>query len=189
MGGRYDNPAPKPLAINDSPYLLTDARPTLPQRIKEGEACEARRVEAVRDLLTLARAEVRKADTAEPPSLPGHSRLRAMPLQLRDFLEIEGLRILLSDEPVEALRRFLGQQPRKRGREAVNTHRDFAIAISVAMKHQIDEMSVEKACIEVAREAELSLDAVHKIYYRRDKARVGWELAFRIWLLGPKTGT
>jgi hypothetical protein len=158
MPGRYDRPAAPPPSVNDLPHLLHEAEPTLRELSEEGIAREARRAVAVRKLLTLARAEVTK--TGEP------NRLRAMPMELREFLEIAGLRMLLSDDPIAALKHFLG--PRKRGRPIEdNKRRDIMIAADVAELAEGGMMTIDASCLQIAHTANLSVEMVREIYYAR----------------------
>jgi hypothetical protein len=108
MPGRYDNPADPPPSFDELYYLLLVARPTQRQRMEDPDTTETLRRKAVSRLLTLARQAVAIADLVEPRPPEGYSRLKAMPPELRDFMEEAALRILLADEPVAALRRFLG---------------------------------------------------------------------------------
>jgi hypothetical protein len=166
MPRRYDRPAPKPPTIDDLPRLLFDARPTLRQSIEQPGETEQRRTEAVRALLMLGREAVAKADASDPQPA-GYRRLRAMPPELREFLEIEGLRILLDPDPEEALQRLLGQQRRGRGRpRADNEARDILIAADVAGLVE-GGATVDQACRQIGSAAFLSPEMVQEIYYAR----------------------
>jgi hypothetical protein len=96
-----------------------------------------------------------------------------MPSQLRDFLEIEGLHILLADNPVRALRRFLGLL-HGRGPAADKERRELEIAGTVA-QHVNHGMTIDAACAAVAaaKGARIGADRVRKIYLAR---RDGWLL-------------
>jgi hypothetical protein len=97
----------------------------------------------------------------------GYRRLRAMPPELREFLEIEGLRILLDPDPEEALQRLLGQQRRGRGRpRADNEARDILIAADVAGLVE-GGATVDQACRQIGSAAFLSPEMVQEIYYAR----------------------
>jgi hypothetical protein len=178
MVSRYKQAPASPPSLADLQLYLRDAQPTLRERIEEGEACEKRRVSAHRALLTIARAQVAEADNIEPPPPEPRSRLRAMPTELRWFLEIAGLRILLSDDPVGATRRFLGLQ-RARGRPLEdNERRDILVAADVLERRNGLE-SVSDACNAVAEQANMSPEMVRKIYFARRttlevKAELGW---------------
>jgi len=158
--------------------LLHDAKPTTRERVEEGEACEARRVKAVNELLTIYRDAVVKADDIEPPPLEPRTRLRAMRTEdLQDvlgFLEIEGLRIFAADDPVAELKRFVGDRPRPRGHPmGDNEDRDFRIAMKVFELRASrggtgrgGRIRVDDACDAVGKGENLSLEAVQKIYKR-----------------------
>jgi hypothetical protein len=125
MRNRYQRPAPS-LEFLEVYYRY--AQPTRGERLAEPDAAEARRVEAVASLRALARAELVRA--GDP------NRLGAIPRELRQFLEIAGLRILLSEDPVGAAESFLGKKPRERGRPAMDhDYRDFMIGVDVAELH------------------------------------------------------
>jgi hypothetical protein len=81
-----------------------------------------------------------------------------------EFLTEAGLRILTASDPVAELHQFLGVS-RQRGRpRADNTWRDFVITIDV--QERVDDgSSVEAACAEIGDDANLSPEAVEKIYY------------------------
>ena len=190
MPTKHDRPAAPPPSLRDLYYLLRDAQPTLREAAYNPAGCEKRRVEAVHALRRLARDAVTLANDAEPPVLPGYSRLRAMPSQLRDFLEIEGLRILLADDPVRALRCFLGLL-HGRGPAADKEQHELEITGRVA-QHVNDGMAIEAACAAVADEngTRIGADRVRKIYFAR---RDDWLLRNitlgefdRIWPTGAK---
>lgn len=163
-----------PPTIDDVPRLIIAARPTLRHQLDDPEGCKTRRDKAVRDLLTLARQAVAKANETEPRPPEGYSRLKAMPVQLRAYLEVEGLQILLADDPVAALRRFLGQRGRGRGRPpAANEDRDLKIAVAVA-ERIFGGMTTEAACEAVEKEAAVGFEMVRKIYYERRRAAYFW---------------
>jgi hypothetical protein len=169
---RYQKPAELPPSLASLEDDLRDAQPTMTERLADPVATEARRVEAVAALLTLARTELAKADDA--------GRLLALPSELRQFLTIAGLRILTADHPVEALRLFLGHAARSRGRPlADNAFRDSVIAADV--QEQVNTLSsIEVACDAVGNAAGLSPEAVRKIYFaNRDTLEVGAELGRR----------
>jgi hypothetical protein len=171
MRNRYQKPADPPNPAFLQAYLC-DARPTLDERLAEPDAAEARRVEGVAALLALARAELAKA--GDP------NRLLAMPFQLRQFLTIEGLRILTADDPVAALRRLLGHKAQRRGRPAEdNDYRDLMIATDVAELHA-NGMALTRAFDEVSkRPGTPGVKHVEAVYFGRDDLAVRVELEWR----------
>jgi hypothetical protein len=88
---RYQGSAP---SLEFLELYLRYAQPALAERLAEPDTAEARRVEGVEAILSLARAAM--AEAGDP------TRLGAIPQELRQFLEIAGLRILLSDDPAGA---------------------------------------------------------------------------------------
>lgn len=106
-----------------------------------------------------------------------------MPVQLRNFLEEEGLRILLADDPAAALHRFLGHRPRGRGRPAAdNELRDNLIAADVA-ELVYHGMAIDAACETVEKDAPVGFERVREIYlaHRNDlavRAEIGLRLLF-----------
>jgi hypothetical protein len=172
---RYEQPAamrPDPACLQ---LYLRDARPTLGDYATDGRpVVEARRADAVQKLLGLARAAVAKADDIEPPPIEPHTRLRAMPMELRSFLEVEGLRILLADDPVDRLKRFLGSR-RGRGAPQKDTkRRDIWVAAQI-QRLRDSGMSIADACMAIqnARGLCLSAETARRIYnHRRDSLEV-----------------
>src|SRR5215831_12989024 len=156
MNKRYRKPAEPPPSLEFLEAYLRDAQPTLSERLANPDATEAQRVDAVAALLALARAALVEA---------GPNRLGAIPSELRDFLQIEGLRILTADDPIAALQCFLGQARQGRGRpSADNAFRDLMIAADVAELHASGK-TVTAALNAVAAAAALSFEAVREIYY------------------------
>jgi hypothetical protein len=153
-------------------------------------ADEARRGKGVAALLERARYEIDRARAGgvdetllaggEPPADP----LFAMPFELRQFLIVNGLRILMARSPVAALRGFLGQVSRKRGRlPAGNAQRNCVIAIQV--QEEIDRGSPGDEACRIVKNANavemIDFHAVRKIYFdnrNRDdvKAILYWRL-------------
>ena len=156
MRNRYQRPPPDPALLQ---LYLRDAQPTANDVREYGAAAvEARRAEAVVALLALARAELAKA--GDP------NRLLAMPFQLRQFLTVNGLRILTADNPAAALRHFLGQpQPKGPGRPVEDhAYRDLTITAEVAEKHA-NGMTLEAAYKEVNKQPGTpSVKRIEKIY-------------------------
>jgi hypothetical protein len=162
MNNRYHRPPAPPPDLRRLDIYLRHARPTLGEQAHDPAETEARRVEAVAVLRALARQYVVPANN----SLPGSPDvLLPMPRQLRQFLSDEGLRILLAENPVAALGRFLGFEERRgRGRrKADNLYRDRVITSDVVACIR-GGATVEDACAVVAKAAALSEDAVRKIY-------------------------
>jgi hypothetical protein len=187
MRNRYQKPAPNPAFFQ---LYLADARPTLGQRLAEPEATETRRVEAVAALLAFARKALSNADEWAAMTLGGWqpergTRLGAIPLQLRSFLTIAGLRILTAEDPVAALQCFLGRKPQgRRGRPAEDhAHRDMMITIDVAELHA-SGMTLAAAYKEVnKRPGTPSVKRIEDIYLdRRDDVAVRAGLEMRRWL-------
>jgi hypothetical protein len=168
----------EPVDVPDPAFLrlyLRDARPTLSEYKMDGRSVvEARRAKAVNKLLALARAAVAKADDTEPPPIEPRTRLRAMPMELRSFLEIEGLRILLADEPVHRLERFLGSR-RGRGAPQKDTERrDIWVAAQIDRLRD-SGMTIADACMAIqdAKGLRLSAETARRIYNdRRDSLEV-----------------
>jgi hypothetical protein len=189
MPRKYDRPAVPPPSLKKLAYYLRDARPTAREIADDRAGCEKRRVEAVDKLLKLARNAIAQANNAEQMP-PGYSRLRAMPTQLRQFLEIQGLRILLADDPVRALRRFLGRL-HGRGPAADKEQRELEIT-GMVVRYVNEGMAIEQACEAVASEKGIwiSADRVRKIYLaRRDEWRLRNMTPAEfdsLWLTGAK---
>ena len=187
MPGRYDKLADPPPSFDELYFLLICASPTQRQRMEDPDTTETLRRKAVRNLLTLARRAVANANEVEPRPPEGYSRDRAMPLELRNFLEEAALRIFLADDPFAELGRFLGQLPRGRGRPvADNERRDELIAADVAeLVHH--GMTIDAACTAVEKEAPVGFERVREIYLaRRHDLAVRAELGLR--LLFPAKG-
>ena len=106
------------------------------------------------------------------------SRFGALQPELRQFLKISGLRVLLADDPAVALKRFLGRKGR--GRPAAdNQFRDCMIAADVAELVSA-ETTIDAACNTIGDAAGLSPEAVRKIYFAgRETLEVKIELGFR----------
>jgi hypothetical protein len=187
MRNRYQKPADKAPSPRFFEAYLRDAGPTMAERLAEPEAAEARRVEAVAALLTLARAALANADEWNN-MLDGRipergSYLLAIPQRLRRFLEIHGLRILTAEDPIAALQRFLGDKPRERGRpQADNAFRDRTIAADVAEMHA-GGMSLAAAYEEVSkRKGTPGVKAIERIYLRlRYDLAVRADLEWRLY--------
>jgi hypothetical protein len=166
---RYQKPVdgPNPAFL---PAYLGDAQPTLDERLAEPDVAEMQRVEGIAALLALARAELAKAGNPN-----------RLPFQLRQFLMIEGLRILTADDPVAALQRFLGSKARRRGRPAEdNDYRDLMIATDVAELHA-NGMTLTAAFLEVSkRPGTPAAKHVEAIYFlHRDDLAARDELEWR----------
>jgi hypothetical protein len=184
MQNRYRQAADLPPSREFVEAYLREAQPTIGERLAEPEETEKLRVDAVSALRALARSAQANVDefcnmTDGGISERG-SRLGAIPWRLRQFLTIAGLRILTADDPAAALRRFLGQTPRGRGRPpADNAFRNLMIAADVQEMH-IGGASIDAACCAVGKAAGLSPEAVRKIYFvGRDTDEVETELGMR----------
>jgi hypothetical protein len=172
---QYEEPAATLPDLACLQLYLPDARPTLGDYATDGRPMvEARRADAVHKLLGARPCGSREADDIEPPPIEPHTRLRAMPMELRSFLEIEGLRILLADDPVDRLKRFLGSR-RGRGAPQKDTERrDIWVAAQI-QRLRDSGMSIEDACtaIQNARGVRLSAETARRIYnVRRDSLEV-----------------
>jgi hypothetical protein len=174
MHNRYQKPAELPPSFRFLQADLRNAQPTRGERLAEPEATEARRVEAVARLLALARAALLEGGNPD--------WLGAIPLQLRQFLTIAGLRILTADDPAAALRRFLGQKRPRRGRPAEDlAYRDFMIAADVAELHA-SGLTLNAAYEEVSkRPGTPGVREIERIYLRRDDLKIRAELELRRW--------
>jgi hypothetical protein len=189
MPSRYDRPVSKPPSRDDLAYYLRNAEPTMAERGENPGAREKDRVDGVDALRQIGRDFVREANAKKPPP-PGYSCLRAMPVELREFLEINGLRILLADDPYDALEQFLGQGPprvkkhrRNKGRHAEdNERRDISIAADVAELINAGN-TIEDACKTIGGPigpAPVGQEMVRKIYLAlRHTDAVKAELCFR----------
>jgi hypothetical protein len=171
MRDRYRpaEPAPWPEFVEG---YLNEADPPLRERLADPEGAEARRVAAVVALLALARAALAGAGSPD--------RLGAIPHNIRERLTIEGLRILTADDPVAALRRFLGERPRGRGRPRTgNVQRDGMIAADV--QELVNGGAViDEACEAIGGATGLSVQAVRKIFFdNRNRLDVRAELQLR----------
>jgi hypothetical protein len=185
MCNRYKKPAEAPPSLKSLELYFHEAHPPIGERLAEPEAAEARRVEAVAALRTLARNALANADEwhnmveGRPHEL--RSYLGAIPPELRGFLETAGLRIFTADDPIAALQRFLGNKPRPRGRPAEDHQfRDHLIAADVAELHA-DGFSLDSAYEVVSkRPGTPGRKAVERIYLRlRDDLAVRAELGWR----------
>jgi hypothetical protein len=177
MRNRYQKPAKPPASLDDLPRYLRYAQPTMREIAEEGEACKKRQVRANRALQTIARNALAKTD--DP------NQLRAMPDELFRFLAIRGLRILLADDPVVELKRFLGRRSRGKGRPAGDhEYRDFMIAADVA-ELVLGGEKRDNACLTISKQANLSFERVLAIYNaRRDTPELRAELGLRVILRG-----
>jgi hypothetical protein len=181
MKNRYRiPPAPAP-SLAELHLLLAEANPTLRQINEDVEGCEKRRIEAVGKLLSLARDSVTKANEKAPHPPPGYSRLRAMPPELRDFLEINGLLILLAEDQTAKLQQFLGKGgPRAKGRPRANNERRN-ILVAAAVANLVDGGTrAEAAFRQIGTDNGLSWEMVREIYYaHRDSEYVMLEAVMR----------
>jgi hypothetical protein len=190
----------KPAPLQPNPALieeyLRDAQPTLSERRAEPEATEARRVAAVAALHTLWLRW--QAEVAEPQSgllLPARVHVQRVSerwiaelgapadfdFELQDFFDRAARVIFMSPDPVAALRRFLGQAKRGKGRPATdNWARNGMIVADVAELHA-GGMSIEAACEKVAKRVGTpGRKAVERIYLAlRDNSEVKAELDLR----------
>jgi hypothetical protein len=137
---------------------LRDAQPTNGERTADPKGTETRQVAAVARLRTLAR------DPGQVGVIPLHLRL-----QLRRVLMLEGMRILVADDPPAALRKILGQREPKRGKgrpREDNTDRNVAIAAYVA-ELRWKGMTLDEACRKVSRRPGISVDkkSIEAAYY------------------------
>jgi hypothetical protein len=193
MHKRYQKPACffAPPSVEQLPER--DAMSTEEDIAQDAEA-EARRANAVDALLRFARAEeklppILPKDLAESGLLevliaddPDVARHLAqpgsrLPPGLRKFLMENGFRILIADDPVAELKRFLGRG-RRRGRPADNVWRDLMITIDV--QERVDSgLSVENACAAIGVDTNLSREAVEKIYYTHRGKRLVQEKPVR----------
>ena len=94
---------------------------------------------------------------------PGRGERDALDPMLLQWAGDVGRHILAQDDPVTALERMLGEK-HKRGKRAKNKERDVSIAAAVASK--MNNLTLEEAAVEVAREYRMGSDAVSKIYTR-----------------------
>jgi hypothetical protein len=185
MQNRYKKPARPPNPAFLEGYLR-DAQPTLSERAAEPDATEARRVDAMRALLALARRALVSADDWcnmtdggwQPEPM---SRFGAIPRPLRQFLTIAGLRILTADDPVVALRHVLGQKDRPRGAPVQDLdYRNRTIAADVAELHA-NGMTLDAAYRKVSkRPGTPGPRGIERVYLRlRDDLAVRADLELR----------
>ena len=149
-------PAP---ARNDLDDLLRDARPSAREIAKPRAEAEGRRVKAVQALLAMARGALKAGEAG------------AVPAELTRFLAAAGIRVLLADDPVRALRQWLGQR-RGRGTASDKERHELKIAAKVVQRLRDNGVSIDAACEAVANEpgVRVGADRARKIYLsRRDE--------------------
>jgi len=158
---------------------LREAAPTRREREADPNGTEARRVAGVVRVIEGARAALREA--GDP------NRLGAIPLETREFLMLEGLRILIADDQEVVLRRFLGKREPQSGRGKTgrppedNTDRDIRIAAYVA-ELCASGMIRHKACEQVGNRLGIPVGfkSIEAAYYKyRDSRAVRATLGFR----------
>jgi hypothetical protein len=159
MPSRNDTPptGPPSLDVDDLPRLLRAAQPaSLQEMVADPRGCEKRRIEAVEALLLLARATLKPLENEYPPA------------EVLQFLQTAGVRILLADDPVKELRRWLGSPGR--GRRAKDERLDMAISTRFWRYRLRGRMTVKDASAavakEIAQEANIDATRVRDISYK-----------------------
>jgi hypothetical protein len=158
--------------LRDNPVRVADdlwhAQPT-PGRIRViGEpAAEARRKEAVEALLAFARAEIAKTGSAaECFNVSVPTDQQSQPIW--EFLTLSAFQILVADDPVAMLKRFLGRHHSRPPQD--NRERDFTIWGDVQKLHD-SGMPIRAVCKEISAAAGLGHDRVLEIYLGERKKR------------------
>jgi len=144
------------------------AQPT-PGRIRViGEAAaEARRKEAVEAMLAFAREEIAKTGSlAQCFSVASPADQQQQPKW--EFLAVSALQILVADNPVAALKRFLGHHHSRPPQD--NRERDFTIWGDVQKLHD-SGMNIRDACRDIGAAAGLGRDRVLEIYLAEREKR------------------
>jgi hypothetical protein len=144
------------------------AQPT-PGRIRAigAAAAEATRKEAVEALLAFAREEIAKTGSAAQCfKVVSPADQQQQPIW--EFLALSALQILVADEPVAALKQFLGRHHSRPPQD--NRERDFTIWGDVQKLHSRG-MFIRAACKEIGAAAGLGRDRVLEIYLAERKKR------------------
>jgi hypothetical protein len=154
-------------------------------RVLGAATAEAERREAVEALLAFAREEIAKTGSAAQcfkvvsQDQQQHS--------IWEFLALSALQILVADDPVAMLKRFLGRHQSRPPDD--NRRRDFTIYVDVK-KLSASGMSIRAACKEIGDAAGLGDARVLGIYLAERKKRKQqeddpywqrWNAAFERW--------
>jgi hypothetical protein len=128
---------------------------------------EAQRREAVEALLMFAREEIAKTgDAAKCFQVVSSDDQQQQPMW--EFLAVSALRILAADDPMAALKRFLGRHHSRPPDD--NRWRDFTIYVDVK-KLSASGISIRDACKEIGAAAGLGRARVLGIYLAERKKR------------------
>jgi hypothetical protein len=136
-------------------------------RVLGAATAEAERREAVEAMLAFARAEIAKTGSAAEcfkVSTPADQQQQP----IWEFLAVSALQILVADDPVTELKRFLGQHHSRPPQD--NRRRDFTIYADVK-KLSNGGMSIRAACKEIGAAAGLGCERVLGIYLAERKKR------------------
>ena len=163
MGPRYPREN-----VEDYIVDVRDAQPSAARIQLLGAAtAEAERREAVEALLALARAEIAKTGSAAQCfQIVSPTNSKEEPIW--EFLVSSALQILVADNPVAALKRFLGRHQSRPPED--NRWRDFTIWGDVQKLHD-SGMSIRDACKQIGDAAGLGPVRVVGIYLAERKAR------------------
>jgi hypothetical protein len=108
---------------------------------------EEERISAINELLEIHRTQAEEFRRGERKIV---NRL------LQQWLTRWGLRIFAAPDPLSAMSMFLGR--------AINTERDFTIAVAVATKMTSEGITLESAAVSVAERFKKSPEWIQKIY-------------------------
>ena len=154
--------------VKDYIIDVRDAQPSAARIQLLGAAtAEATRKEAVDALLALARAEIAKSGSATQ-CFQVVSPTNSEEEPIWEFLVFSALQILVADDPVAALKRFLGRRHSRPPDD--NRWRDFTVWGDVQKLHD-GGMPIRAACKQIGDAAGLGAARVLGIYLAERKIR------------------
>ena len=168
VDARYRRPARIRENVKDYLADLYNAQPTQARiKVVGAATAEAQRREAVEALLEFAREEIaRTGGAAKCFQVVTSADQQQQPIW--EFLAVSALQILVADDPVTELKRFLGQHHSRPPQD--NRRRDFTIYADVK-KLSNGGMSIRAACKEIGAAAGLGCERVLGIYLAERKKR------------------
>jgi hypothetical protein len=168
VDARYRRPARIRENVKDYLADLYNAQPTQARiKVVGAATAEAQRREAVEALLEFAREEIaRTGGAAKCFQVVTSADQQQQPIW--EFLAVAALQILIADDPVAALKHFLGRHQKRPPDD--NRWRDFTIYVDVK-KLSANGMSIRDACKEIGSGAGLGYARVLGIYLAERKKR------------------
>ena len=168
VAARYRRPARIRENVKDYLADLYNAQPTQARiKVVGAATAEAQRREAVEALLEFAREEIaRTGGAAKCFQVVTSADQQQQPIW--EFLAVAALQILIADDPVAALKHFLGRHQKRPPDD--NRWRDFTIWGDVQKLHD-SGMSIRDACKQIGDAAGLGPVRVLGIYLAERKAR------------------